>query len=413
MKTEIITIGDEILLGQILDSNAAFIALGLADVGADVIRITTVGDGDAQIVLAIKEALTRADLVITTGGLGPTQDDITKAAICKTFDVDIEFHQDIYDLINDRYQRRGWTMPEVVSNQAEQPKGATLFPNPIGSAVGILMERDGRRLIAMPGVPAEMKVIMTESVIPWLRSINPDFHVLYKKIQTFGTFESYISGMLDEAKFKHKDCELAYLPSIRGVILRLTYKGTDKEYGESILAKYTKQLKKLLGEYYVSEDGRNLVQTTADLLIKSRKTVSVAESCTAGMISAALTDIPGSSAYFTQGLVTYANEAKTDLLNVPQETLLEFGAVSEQTVGYMVENMRKQADTDFALAVSGIAGPDGGTPEKPVGTIFIGISGPDGTDVHKHIFGTDRDINRQRAVYYAINYLRFKLLGLE
>ena len=413
MKTEIITIGDEILLGHILDSNAAFISLRLAEVGADVIRISTVGDGDVQIVTAIQEALNRAELVIITGGLGPTHDDITKAAICRTFDVEMEFHQDIYDLIDARYQRRGLVMPEVVRNQAEQPRGATLFPNPIGSAVGILMEQNGRRLIAMPGVPSEMMAIMTESVVPFLRQINPNFHVLYKKIQTFGTFESYISGMLNEAKFDHRDCELAYLPSLKGVILRLTYKGTDKNYGDKILNDYTAQLQTILGEYFVSDDGRDLVKTTTDLLIESGKTVSVAESCTAGMICAALTDVPGSSAYFIEGLVTYANRAKTDLLNVPQEILMQFGAVSEQTVGYMVDNMRKIAETDFALAVSGIAGPDGDTPEKPVGTIYIGITAEDGTDVHKHTFGTDRDINRQRTVYNAINYLRLKLLELN
>jgi len=410
MKAEIITIGDEILLGQIIDSNAQFMSEKLASVGVDIIRITTIGDGDLQIVDAIHEAMNRADLVLTTGGLGPTDDDLTKHAICRAFDRKLVFHQDLYDLIVRRYERRGMTMPELVRSQAEQPENATLFDNPIGSAVGILIEEGEKRVISMPGVPLEMKAIMEGSVIPYLKNLQSDFYIVYKNILTFGTFESYLAKMIEEHQLCHDDCELAFLPSVRGVILRLTYKGKDRELGDRLVADYGEKLKEMLGELYVSDDGRDMVQTTTDLLLAKKKTVAVAESCTGGMITAKLTDISGSSAYFQQGVVTYSNKSKTDLVGVPQEVILEKGAVSKEVVRYMVENIRKTAGADYALAVSGIAGPTGDTPDKPLGLIFIGISSDDGVEVHRHVFGKFRDINRERTTYHALNYLRLKLL---
>jgi len=412
MKTEIITIGDEILLGQIVDSNAKFISNKLASVGADIIRITTIGDGDDQIVNTIHEALNRADLVITTGGLGPTDDDLTKYAICKAFNRKIVFYQEIFDLVMKRYELRGLIMPEIVRTQAEQPDGAILFDNPIGSAVGIMIEENNKRVISLPGVPQEMKVILENSVLPYLSGLNHGFHVIYKNIQTYGTFESYIEDMLKENNFSHDECELAYLPSLKGVRIRLTYKGTDKNNGNDLVKKYSKELIRILGEYYVADDGRDLVETTTDLLKEKHKTVSTAESCTGGMIASALTDIPGSSEYFIEGAVTYANEAKTDMLDVPQEILMDKGAVAEETVRLMADNMRKKAGTDYALAVSGIAGPTGGTDDKPVGLIYIGISSDEGTEVHQHFYGKDRHVNRKRTVYQALNYLRLKLINL-
>jgi nicotinamide-nucleotide amidase len=410
MKTEIITIGDEILLGHTVDSNAAYIADRISEAGADVIRITTIGDADSKIVDIFREALGRADLIITTGGLGPTDDDLTKHAICRAFNRKLAFHQEILDLISERYTRRGMAVSRFVRTQADQPEGAILFENPIGSAVGILIEEKGKRLISLPGVPMEMKAIMEESVIPYLNGINHGFNVLFRNIQTFGTFESYLSEMLKQSNFTHEGCELAYLPSLKGVVLRLTYRGEDKQHGEKLLSEYAAQMIKLLGDYYVCDDGRSLLEVTTELLKAKKKTVATAESCTGGMIAAALTDISGSSEYFPQGVVTYSNEAKTDLLDVPQEILVDYGAVSEQTVHYMAENMRLKAGTDYAIAVSGIAGPTGGTEEKPVGLIYIGLAYEGGVDIHRHVFGIDRNINRERTVYTALNYLRLKLL---
>ncbi len=410
MKTEIVTIGDEILLGHTVDSNAAYIADRISEAGADVIRITTIGDADEKIVDIFREAMGRADLIITTGGLGPTDDDLTKNAICRAFNRKLTFHQEILDLISERYTRRGMAVSRFVRTQADQPEGAMLFENPIGSAVGILIEEKGKRLISLPGVPMEMKAIMEESVIPYLKGINHGFNVLFRNIQTFGTFESYLSEMLKQNNFTHEGCELAYLPSLKGVVLRLTYRGEHKQHGEKLLSEYAAQMIKLLGDYYVSHDGRSLLEVTTELLKAKKKTVATAESCTGGMIAAALTDISGSSEYFPQGVVTYSNEAKTDLLEVPQEILIDHGAVSEQTVHYMAENMRLKAGTDYAIAVSGIAGPTGGTEEKPVGLIYIGLAHEDGVDIHRHVFGIDRNINRERTVYTALNYLRLKLL---
>jgi len=409
MKAEIITIGDEILLGHIIDSNSQFIGDKLASVGVDVMRISTIGDGDLQIVDAIMEALGRADLVITTGGLGPTADDLTKHAICKAFDRKLVFHQEILDIITQRYQRRGMDMPAMVETQAEQPEGAILLGNPIGSAVGILIEKENRRIISLPGVPQEMIAMMDESVLPYLKNIRQEFHVVFRNILTFGTFESYLADLLEKNQFKHEGCELAFLPSIRGVTLRLTYKGADGNTGAQLISGYANKIKEILGDVYVSDDGRDLVKTVADLLLAKKKTISVAESCTGGMIAAKLTDIPGSSAYFIQGVVTYSNESKTDLLGVPREIIIQKGAVSEEVVYHMAGNMRKMAGTDYSLAVSGIAGPTGDTPDKPLGLIYIGISSPEETRVYRHVFGKDRWINRERTAYHALNYLRLNL----
>jgi nicotinamide-nucleotide amidase len=412
MKTEIITIGDEILLGHTVDSNAAYIADRISEAGADVIRITTIGDSGERIVDIFREAMARADLIITTGGLGPTDDDLTKHAICRAFGRKLAFHQEILDLITERYSRRGMAVSDFVRTQADQPEGAILFQNPLGSAVGILIEEKGKRLISLPGVPMEMKAIMENSVIPYLKGLKHGFNVLFRNIQTFGTFESYLSEMLKQNNFSHEGCELAYLPSLKGVVLRLTYRGEDKPRGEKLLSEYAARIKELLGDYYVSDDGRSLLEVTTDLLKTKKKTVATAESCTGGMIAAALTDLSGSSEYFPQAMVTYSNEAKTDLLEVPQETLMDYGAVSEQTVHYMAENMRLKAGTDYAIAVSGIAGPTGGTEEKPVGLVYIGLAYEGGVDIHRHVFGIDRNINRERTVYTALNYLRLKLLKL-
>ncbi len=410
MITEIITIGNEILLGQTLDSNAAYIADKLTEVGADVRRITTIGDGNEDIVDILKEAMDRADLIITTGGLGPTEDDLTKYAICEVFDRKLVYHQDILDLIKDRYSRRGMIIPEFVKTQADQPEGAALLENPIGSAVGIVIEKDKKRIISLPGVPSEMRAMIDQSVIPYLKKLEHSFNIIFRNIQTFGTFESYIADMIQKNKFIHEGCELAYLPSLKGVILRLTYRGDDKAKGEKLLSRYSEELREILGDYYITDDGRDLIEVTTDLLKEMKMTVATAESCTGGMIAAALTDISGSSEYFLQGAVTYSNEAKTDVLDVPQEVLVDYGAVSKETVYHMARNMRDKAGTDYAIAVSGIAGPTGGTEEKPVGLIYIGLAHADGVDVHKHVFGVDRQINRERTVYHAFNYLRKKLL---
>ncbi len=410
MKTELITIGNEILLGQILDSNAAWIAKRLPSVGANLIRKTTIGDADEEIIAAVNDALERSELVITTGGLGPTEDDLTKYALAKAFGREMKFHQEILDLVMERYGRRGYEIPEMVKTQAEQPEGATLFHNPIGSAFGIMLEKNNRRVISLPGVPAEMKAIMEQSVLPYLSQLEQANSVLYKNILTFGTFESHISDLLDEHGFSHEGCELAFLPSVKGVILRLTYRGEDKEHGQRLLDEQSSRLEEIVAEYYVCDDDRDLVTFTADLLKEKKMTVSTAESCTGGMISSAFTDLPGSSEFFIEGVVTYSNRAKTDLLDVPQECLLQYGAVSEQTVYHMANNMRQKAGTDFALAVSGIAGPGGGSGEKPVGLIYISLAHPGGVEVHRQMFGQDRHMNRQRSVYFAVNYLRLKLL---
>jgi nicotinamide-nucleotide amidase len=255
LKAEIVTIGDEILLGHVVDTDAAYIADQISSVGIDLSRIVTIGDGDSRIVDAIKESLTRVDLVITTGGLGPTDDDLTKMALCRLFDTRLVFHQDIMDPIIRRYERRGLKIPELVRDQGELPDGATLFPNPIGSAVGILMEREGKRVISLPGVPQEMKAIMQQSVIPYIQNLHHGYNVIFKKIQTFGTFESYITDMLKKSDFSHEGVELAYLPSLRGVVIRLTYRGNDRAAGQALLDQYTGRLKEILGDYYVSDDG--------------------------------------------------------------------------------------------------------------------------------------------------------------
>ncbi|NOY79019.1 MAG: competence/damage-inducible protein A [Calditrichaeota bacterium] len=408
MKAEILTIGDEILLGQIVNTNATFISQKLVQLGVDPRWITVVGDSETEILDALKIAFTRADVLVVTGGLGPTHDDITKYAVAKFFNSPIVFNKDLFERLRKGFAERGWVMPAVNRNQAEVPQKATILPNPIGTAPGLLFEESGKVCFVLPGVPAEMERLIQDSVIPFLRthSSSEKSCLSYKTLRTTGISESRLVEKLGDLQPIQQLVRVAFLPHYYGVDLRLTVRDSSKEACERRLRKAERLIRSRIDLYIYGENDETLEQKVAELLFKMHATIAVAESCTGGLLSHKLTNVPGSSAYFLGGVVAYSNSAKMAVLGVQAETLRQFGAVSEQTAKEMAEGVRTLLGADFALSTTGIAGPTGGTKEKPVGLVFIGFSDGTTTTAKKFIFSNDRLANKERSSYAALEFLR-------
>ncbi len=408
MKAEILTIGDEILLGQIVNTNATFISRNLVKIGIDPRWITVVGDSEDEILDALKIAFTRADVLIVTGGLGPTHDDITKYAVAKFFKSPIVLNADLFEKLRKRFAERGRVMPAVNRNQAEVPQKATILPNPIGTASGLLFEESGKFCFVLPGVPMEMERLVQNSVIPFLSThALPGKNCLtYKTLRTTGIFESKLMEVLGDLQPIRQLVKLAFLPHYCGVDLRLTVKGSSKRQCKRRLSEAEKLIRGTIDSYIYGEDEETLEQKVAELLFKTNARVAVAESCTGGLLSHKFTNVPGSSDYFLGGVVAYSNSAKMTVLGVQSDTLRQFGAVSEQTAKEMAEGVRNLLGANFGLSTTGIAGPTGGTKEKPVGLVFVGFS--DGTTVtaKKFIFTNDRLANKERCSYAALELLR-------
>ena len=411
MKAIIITIGDEILSGATVDTNAAYIAKGLISIGVDVTRRVSVGDNPPEMEREIRDGLSKFDIVITTGGLGPTDDDMTKDVICRVFDTELVEHEDTLKALERRYEQLNLTMSKAARGMAMQPKGATLIHNTLGTAPGILFDRDGRVFCSMAGVPSEMRSIVDQGLLPYLEKRGTDHVIIFKNISTFGIPESKLAERLEEAGFVPQNAKLAFLPSYAGVILRLRADGKSEAEVEEVIDINTKRILDVVGEYVFTTDSRSLLEVVTDLIKENHVTVSAAESCTGGLISKLLTDVSGSSGYFTQSIITYANEAKIDRLGVRPETIEKYGAVSEQTCREMVEGMLRTAGTDYAVASTGIAGPTGGTDDKPVGMVYLGVANRDRTDVRRFVFSGDRDVVRTRSAFTVLNMLRLRLLG--
>jgi len=408
MKAEILTIGDEILLGQIVNTNATFISRKLVKIGIDPRWITVVGDSEEEILNALKIAFTRADVLIVTGGLGPTHDDITKYAVAKFFNSPIVLNAGLYEKLRKRFAERGRVMPAVNRNQAEVPQKATILPNPIGTAPGLLFRESGKFCFVLPGVPAEMERLVQDSVIPFLSTHAPSEKscISYKTLRTTGIFESRLMETLGDLQPIQQFAKLAFLPHYYGVDLRLTVKSSSKKECERRLREAEKLIRGKIDSYIYGEDDETLEQKVAELLFKTNARVATAESCTGGLLSHKFTNVPGSSNYFLGGVVAYSNSAKMKVLGVQADTLRQFGAVSEQTAKEMAEGVRNLLGADFALSTTGIAGPTGGTKDKPVGLVFIGFS--DGTTItaKKLIFTSDRLANKERSSYAALELLR-------
>jgi len=410
MKADIISIGDEILYGQIADTNSTFIAEKLSGEGIEVVFSTNVGDDVSRIAEAFDAAKSRADVIIATGGLGPTSDDLTKKAIVKVFKRKLVFHEKILKEIEKSFEKRGQLMPKINQNQALLPQGAKPLANRWGVAPGIFIEEENTLFFALPGVPQEMKWMLESEVLPILRSDKPKTFVIHRKLRTTGIPESAIYEKIEGLIDPKGDVKIAFLPSYGGVDIRLTVTPKQAVEGEAKIEELEKKIREILGTYIYGTDDQVLEEVVGDLLSERGKTIAVAESCTGGLIGAKFTNISGSSKYFERGVVTYSNQAKMELLKVPPETIEKYGAVSEEVALLMAEGVRKLAKTDYGLSATGIAGPTGGTPEKPVGLVHIGFAHENDSFAQKFQFAEDRLTNRERAAQAALNMVRLFLI---
>jgi nicotinamide-nucleotide amidase len=411
MRLELINIGDELLIGQTINTNASWIGNLLSERGVRVAKSITIQDEKEDIVSQLTDCLSRADVVLITGGLGPTKDDITKETLCTYFGGELVLHQETLALITAYFEARNRPMLDTNKNQAMIPDVCEVLINHHGTAPGMWFERDGKIVVSLPGVPYEMKPLMQEAVLPRLQERFKFADIFQVSIMTTGIGESFLAEKIKiwEDKLRSDELALAYLPSPGIVRLRVTsYKGeADREKVED----YIHELKELIGDYYYGEENETLALVVSRLLIENKYTIGTVESCTAGMLSGELTKIPGSSAYFEGSILTYSNRLKHDLVEIPFELLETAGAVSQECVELMAVNGRERLSVDFCLATSGIAGPDGGTPEKPVGTVWIALAFDGGVYSKQFSFGGNRERNISMSVLAALNLLRMKLLG--
>jgi nicotinamide-nucleotide amidase len=409
MNAILLTVGDEILIGQVIDTNSAWMGNQLNSIGVHVSEILSVSDDLVAIKEAISYAMDKADVVLMTGGLGPTKDDITKVAIAQYFSVGTVFSQETYDKIVKIFERFGKTMSESHKEQCYMPENAILVDNKMGTAPGMMFEQGTKLLFSMPGVPHEMKSIMTESVLGIISAKLPsNVHIYHKTIMTSGEGESFIADRIEPLLEQMPTyIKLAYLPSLGHVRLRLTGKHEDKDLLYKEQDQYTKVIAEELGAIVYEYDNVSLEQHLKNLLTEKGLTLSTAESCTGGNIAHMITTVPGSSSYFLGSIVSYSNEIKSALLGVNTETLSKHGAVSEQCVKEMLVGLLNQTGSDLGISVSGVAGPDGGSEEKPVGTVWIAVGNKENmTTTLIKVNRGERAKNIEYASHVALNKLR-------
>ena len=409
MKAEIITIGDELLIGQTVDTNSAWIGKQLYLIGIDVNRINSISDKKQDIINALNESRKRADFIIITGGLGPTKDDITKATLGEYFNSDFYMNEEVLEKIKAFFDLRGREMLEVNKLQALLPTKATVLPNEVGTASGMWFEDDGKVFVSMPGVPYEMKNIMENHVLPKAKKFFNAPKIIHRTILTQGIGESFLAEILAdwENNLRNSNLSLAYLPSPGLVKLRISSKGLEN--GQKLVDDFAEQLYLQIPQYIFGEGKTSLQSILGDLLSKNNQTISTAESCTGGYISHLITSIPGSSKYYKGSTIAYAYDVKSNDLGVSADDLNSFGAVSQQVVEQMAKGIQNKMGSDFAIATSGIAGPDGGTENKPIGTVWIAIATPEKIFSKKFLFGNDRQRNVHKTAITAFNMLRKEL----
>ncbi len=412
MNAEIIAIGDELLIGQVVDSNSAWLGRELNLVGIDVTRALSIRDRRAEILTALNEALSRVDLVLITGGLGPTKDDITKSTLCEYFDSKLVMNEAVLDRIKTYFNNRGIKMLDGNIQQAMLPEGCRVVDNLSGTASGMWFEKNGKHIISMPGVPFEMNGMMTKVILPELKLMFTGNEILHRTILTYGIGESMLAHKIEhwEDGLAAKGIALAYLPSPGMVRLRMTLHGNDKDILKQTLEEAEKELFPLIKEYVYGYDNQSLGQIIGHLLTEQNASLALAESCTGGFISHLITSVPGSSRYFKGTVVPYLVEIKAKTGMAKPETLEKYGAVSEETAKEMAAGVMELTGSTFSISTTGIAGPDGGSEENPVGTIWIGISSPRGVRAIRHTFGKNRERNIQMAAQAALFMLRKEIL---
>ncbi len=411
MKAEVITVGTELLLGQIIDTNSVYLSHKLAEIGIDLFFKTTVGDNTERLKQALSIAFERADIIILTGGLGPTVDDITRQAVSEFTGKKLVFKNDILLKINEFFKNRKIEMPECNKIQAYLPEEALIIENTVGTAPGFIVEHNSKFIIAMPGVPSEMHPMMEKIVIPFIlekqgyrKSI-----IKYKTLKVTGLPESEINDKIKDIFENSTNPTIGVLAHQIEIDIRITAKAEDKKKADEMIEEKKKEIYNRLNENIFAEDDETLEGKIANLLFERNLKISTAESCTAGLLSFRLTNIPGSSKYFSGGVNVYSNYAKTEILGVKKETLEKYGAVSQECARQLAKNCREKFRTDIGVSITGIAGPTGGTDEKPVGLVYSCINVKGNENSYKHNFSGSRDVVRARAVQMALFNL-YKLL---
>ncbi len=407
MKAELITIGDEILLGKIINTNTAYIGERLARIGVRLSRQITVPDERDVLVKVLAASLERSDVVITTGGLGPTKDDTTKSVLAELFHSRLVRDEALLENLRKRYGR---DVPSIVLTQADVPESALVIPNSVGTAPGFIFEEGEKRLVALPGPPNELKPMFEAVVVPELEAARTGELFLQKTFRTIGIRESQIEQRIGKVLQEIPGLSYGLVAHPYQVDVRLSCTCDTREEGERILREGEKVLDEQFGKAIFTKDDKSLEEVVGGMLRKGNKTVAFAESCTGGLISKRITDISGSSDYFEGAFVSYSNRWKESLLGVSEETLVAHGAVSEETAREMAENVREKAGTHIGLSVTGIAGPTGGTKEKPVGLVYMAISDGETTVARRFNFRGEREWVRYRASQAALNMIREYLL---
>lgn len=408
---EIITIGDEILIGQTIDTNSAWMGTVLNDIGIRVNRITSVSDRREEITDSLAAAMSRSDLVLITGGLGPTSDDITKGTLADFFGGKMIMNDGVLRELKERLSRRNIPLNDNNLGQAYVPDNCTVLLNRAGTAPGMLFHEGEKIIVSMPGVPHEMKHLMNEYVLPMLSEMAGRGIIVHKNIMTFGIPEAILAERLIPFETSlPASVKLAYLPAFGIIKLRLTVTGDDHETIMSTISDQLLKLYNLIPDAIYAEDEVTLEEKIGLLLNDNKLTLSTAESCTGGRIASLVTSVPGSSAWFRGSVVAYSNDIKVNILGVNEETLERFGAVSRETAEEMARGIRRITGTDFSVSATGIAGPSGGSPDKPVGTVWIAVDSPLGTVANMFRFADDRYVNISRSSYTALDMLRKQII---
>lgn len=406
MKSTIITIGDEILIGQILDTNSRYISQALNRIGVVVTERTSIGDSAEQIVSTLDRALAISDVVIITGGLGPTKDDITKHTLARYYNSELVYNEQVGRFVEQLLARRGIAFTELNRGQAMVPKCCTVLHNAHGTAPGMWFERDGKVVVSLPGVPFEMRHLIDDSVVPMLTQRFELKAIVHRTMITSGIAESILAEKIATWEDNLPGVlHLAYLPAPNVVRLRLSAYEVDGQSVSQIIDDEFDKLKGIIPEAIVGFEDATVEQLVHRWMTENGKTLSVAESCTGGAVAAKFTAMAGASAYFNAGVVSYSNEAKRDILGVNMDDIVRYGAVSESVAIQMAEGVRRAGQSDYAVSTTGIAGPTGGSVEKPVGTVWIGIATPKGSFAVLKNCGTDRSQIIDRATAYAIKLL--------
>ena len=410
VKAEIITIGDEILYGQTTDTNSQWISAELDNIGVKTVRKTTIGDIEEDILKSFQEAEERADIILITGGLGPTQDDLTKPLLARYFDSEMEMHEEALGEIERLFAKSGFKMNELNRQQAVLPVKCEKITNKLGTAPGMWFNKGDKAFVAMPGVPYEMKKMVLDSIIPRIQEKFKTPVIYHKVVKTIGIGESWlaekIKGWEDQLP---EHIGLAYLPSLGQVKLRLTATGSDKDVLAADVDKEIEKLHDYASRYIFGYNNDTIEQKVGEMLRERELKVATAESCTGGYLAKMITSIPGSSDYFNGGIIPYHNDFKIRNLEVSPETLQEHGAVSEETVAEMAEHVRNKFSADIGVSTSGIAGPGGGTPEKPVGTVWIALADKNGTVTKKLSMGKMRNLNIELTALSVLDLVRQRL----